>query len=293
MNLLVELFSIVAPLYVCAGIGFGWVKSGRVFPTSQITELIMGIGAPCLVFSRLVELSVPAEAMARLFGAALLAVGACLALGALALRLARLPLSAFLPAVTFGNTGNMGLPVALFAFGEPGLALAVCYFAATASCQFSIGVAISSGRLSLRELSRTPLILAVALAAIVIATRVSVPEWIARTTGILGDFTIPLMQITLGASLATLRARGLSRSLALGALRMGMGLSVGFALAELLALEGIARSVLIVNGAMPAAVFNYLIAQRYGRRPEEVASVVMLSTLLAFGTLPLLLALVL
>jgi predicted permease len=293
LELWAELLSIVAPVYICAGLGYVWVRSGRSFPTRDVTELIMLVGAPCLAFSRLIEVHVSIEAMAQMFAATVAALAAFLVIGLVVLRVARLPLRTYLPPLTFGNTGNMGLPVCLLAFGEAGLALGVCYYAVTASAMFSVGVAVSSGRLSLRELARTPLILAVALAIVVIVAGVHVPDWIRNTTGLLGDIAIPLMQITLGVSLAGLRPRGLGRSSALGAFRILMGLGVGFALAELLALEGIVRSVFIIDCAMPAAVFNYLLAERYGQRPEEVASVVMLSTLIAFGSLPLILALVL
>jgi hypothetical protein len=57
----------------------------------------------------------------------------------------------------------------------------------------------------------------------------------------------------------------------------------------LLGLEGAARGVLIIQSAMPAAVFNYLWAQHYGRDAAAVAGVVVLSTALAFVLLPLVL----
>jgi predicted permease len=81
----------------------------------------------------------------------------------------------------------------------------------------------------------------------------------------------------------------IGRSVALSSCRLGIGFVVGVALAALLELEGVARGVLILQCAMPAAVFNYLFAQRYGRAPEEVASIVVISTLLAFAGLPFLL----
>jgi predicted permease len=293
VELWIELFAIVSPVYICAGLGFAWVRSGRSFPTREVTELIMLVGAPCLAFSKLVSLQVSVEAMAQMFGATFAALVTFLVLSLLVLRVFRLPVRPYLGSLVFGNAGNMGLPVCLLAFGEAGLALAVCFYAANASVMFSGGVVISSGRLSLRELARTPLILAVAIAIAVVAAGVRVPEWLQNTTDLLGDFTIPLMQIALGVSLAELRPSSLGRSLGLGSFRIAMGLGVGLALVELMSLEGLVRSVVIVECAMPAAVFNYLIAQRYAQRPDEVASVVMVSTLLAFGSLPLILALAL
>ena len=67
------------------------------------------------------------------------------------------------------------------------------------------------------------------------------------------------------------------------------GFLIGFGMAQLLGFSGVARGVLILQCAMPVAVFNYLLAQRYDRSPEQVASVVVVSTLLTAVTLPLLL----
>jgi predicted permease len=110
---------------------------------------------------------------------------------------------------------------------------------------------------------------------------------------VLGDLTIPLMQFTLGVTLGRLSLRAIPRSLALSLLKIGMGVAVGVAVSLALGLEGIARGVFILDCAMPAAVFNYLLAQRYDRSPAEVASVVMMSTLVSLVTLPLVLAYVL
>jgi predicted permease len=284
-----DLFAIIAPVFVCTALGWGWVRAGRSYDRELITVLISDIGAPCLVFSRLVALEVEPEAMAEMAVAAGISVAAFAVAGIAILRLARLPLNTFLCPIVFGNQGNMGLPVCLFAFGEEGLALAIAYFSVTATLQFTAGIAIWSGRFSLRELARTPLIHAVVLAVAVLASGATVPAWIWNSTEILGGFAIPLMLVTLGASLAELRVARIGRSVLLSFCRLGIGLGVGLALASILDLSGVARGVLILQCAMPAAVFNYLFAQRYARAPEEVASIVVVSTLLAFAGLPFLL----
>ena len=284
-----DLFAIIAPVFVCTALGWAWVRAGRSYDRELITVLIADIGAPCLVFSRLVALEVEPEAMAEMAVAAGISVAVFAVVGIAILRLARLPFNTFLCPIVFGNQGNMGLPVCLFAFGEEGLALAIAYFSVTATLQFTAGISIWSGRLSLRELARTPLIHAVVLAVAVVASDTTVPAWIWNTAEILGGFAIPLMLVTLGASLAELRVARIGRSIVLSFCRLGIGLGVGVALAAVLDLSGVARGVLVLQCAMPAAVFNYLFAQRYARAPEEIASIVVVSTLLAFAGLPLLL----
>lgn len=284
-----DLFAIIAPVFLCTALGWGWVRAGRAYDRELVTVLIADIGAPCLVFARLVALEVEGEAMTEMALATVLSVTSFAVVGMLIVRLMRLPLNTYLCPLVFGNQGNMGLPVCLFAFGEQGLALAIAYFSVTATLQFTAGIAIWSGSLSLRELARTPLIYAAVLAVAVLVSGAKVPGWIWNTTEILGGFAIPLMLVTLGASLAELRVVRIGRSVLLAGLRLLLGFGVGVALAALFEMQGIARGVLILQCSMPAAVFNYLFAQRYARAPEEVASIVVLSTLMAFALLPLLL----
>jgi len=287
---LIELLSIVAPIYITVGLGYGWARSGRRYDTELITELIMTVGAPCLVFSSLVRLEMAPSALAAMAGATLVALVGFAAVAGLILRAARLPLTSFVAPMVFANTGNMGLPVCLFAFGQEGLALGVCVYATCAISQYTLGLWLWSGEVSFRQLVRTPLTYGALFSVLVLASGVSVPVWIQRTTTLLGDFTIPLMQFTLGVTLGRLRLGGAPRIFVLSLLRIGMGFALGIGLGALLGLEGVTRGVFILQCAMPVAVLNYLLAEKYGRSPGDVASLVLLSTLISLVTLPLILA---
>jgi predicted permease len=287
---LVELLSIVAPIYITVGLGYGWARSGRRYDTELITELIMTVGAPCLVFSSLVRLEMAPSALAEMAGATLVALACFAAVAGLILRIARLPLTSFVAPMAFANTGNMGLPVCLFAFGQEGLALGVCVYATCAISQYTLGLWLWSGEVSLRQLARTPLAYGALFSVLAVASGVSVPEWIQQTTTLLGDFTIPLMQFTLGVTLGRLRLGRAPRIFALSGLRIGMGFALGIALSGLLGFEGVTRGVFILQCSMPVAVLNYLLAEKYNRSPADVASLVLLSTLMSLVALPLILA---
>ena len=135
----------------------------------------------------------------------------------------------------------------------------------------------------------TPLVHAVALALLLQAFGIDLPRWAANTTNLLGDCAVPLMLLSLGVALARLRIAGMGRALAMSALRLGLGFGVGVLVAAAMGLEGTIRGVVMLESAMPVAVFNYLWAVRYDTAPEEVAGMVLGSTLLSFVTLPLLL----
>lgn len=287
--MLESLLTILAPVFIAVGLGFAWARLGRGYETTMVTELVTLIGAPCLIFATLSQLDLDPRLLGSMGLGTLLALGGFALIGALSLRLAGLPLRTFLPPLLFGNTGNMGLPLCLFAFGQEGLALAIVGFATTSILHFTLGQWLYAGTGSPAAMFRSPLIYSIALALLVYALDWTVPAWLANSTRLLGDFTIPLMLLTLGVSLARLKLTGAGRALAVGALKLGMGFGVGLAVASLLGLSGAARGVLVLQSAMPVAVFNYLFAQRYGRSPELTAGLVVASTLLSLLTLPLLL----
>lgn len=283
-----ELVAIVTPVYLIAGLGFGWARASRHYDSPFVTDLVMTVGAPCLVFSSLSRLEGNSDLLLTMVAATVAALLSFFVLGSVLLRLAGLSVSTFLGPLSFGNTGNMGLPLCLFAFGNEGLALGMCFFATTSIAHYTLGQWLWSGRVSLAEVN-TPLTWSVVAAVAALALDLPVPVWLSRTVDLLGGITIPLMQLSLGVSLARLSLADLPRTLALSLARLALGVGVGVAIAELFSLEGIARGVLILDCAMPAAVLNYMMAERYGRSPREIASVVVLSTLLSFLTLPLLL----
>ncbi|MBC8445090.1 MAG: AEC family transporter [Rhodospirillaceae bacterium] len=284
-----DLFAIIAPVFICAGIGFIWARLQRPYDVDLVTALMTNVGTPCLVFFTLSDVKLDPNVFGSmaLLATSTLAVFAVIA--GIILKLMGADQRAYLPSLMFSNSGNMGLPLCLLAFGEEGLAIAIVFFTVSAVAQFTVGMMISSGSMSITGLVRIPIIYAVIAAVALMLLDIDPPAVIVNTTHILGGMTIPMMLITLGVSLARLRVAALPRSTIMSLLRLIMGFAVGAGLSQILGLEGIERGVLIVQSSMPVAVFNYLFAQRYNRSPEEVAGMVVISTAISFSTLPLLL----
>ena len=287
-----DIVAVMAPVFLIAALGYAWARLKLPYDGAFITTLMINVATPCLVFSTLLRLRFPPAELGTIAAASL----ACLLLTTMAafavLRLRRLPLRVYLPALIFPNSGNMGMPLCLFAFGETGLGLAVVFFAVLAVAQFTLGPAIAAGRLDPWQMLRTPLVHAVALALLLQALGQQLPRWAANTTTLLGDCAVPLMLLSLGVALARLRTAGMGRAVAMAAVRLGLGFAAGLLVAEAMGLEGTMRGVVMLESAMPVAVFNYLWAVRYDTAPEEVAGMVLASTVLSFVTLPLLLLVV-
>ncbi len=286
--MLSQLSAVVLPVLVVAGIGFIWARMGRRFDSVFLTDIATNIGTPCLVGHSLTNLEIAPAALAEMGAAVLIALTGFLVLGFVTLRLLKLSPNSYLPALMFPNTGNMGLPLSLFAFGQEGLGLAVVYFGCTVTLQFTLGISLSAGNLSLSRLVRTPTIYAVAISVILLLFDIPVPAWIDNTIGVVGGITIPMMLLTLGVSLAQLKVNALGRNLLLSCVRLGGGFLIALLIVPAFDLPPVAAGVLIIQSSMPVAVFNFLFAQYYGRAHADVAAMVVISTALSFLTLPLL-----
>lgn len=281
--------SILAPVLISVCIGFCWARSGRSYDTALITSIVTYFGAPCLIFYSLSAVKLHPQALLNMGVAALLANVAFIVAGGLVLAIFRLPQRAFLQTLSFPNVGNVGLPLCYLTFGKEGLALGVTFFAVYAVFQMTAGAAFVSGGFSARSIVKMPIIPATVMAVFFLLTGTQVPEWLYNTTKLIGDLTIPLMLFTLGVSLSRLKVRRYKIPVFLSLLRLGMGFGVGVVLVSLLKLSGPAAGVVVLQCSMPAAVFCYLFAQMYNQRPEEVAGVVIVSTVLGFCLLPVLL----
>lgn len=295
---MLEIFAIVAPVFGLAAVGYGWARTGADFPSEFITRLIMNVAAPCLFVSALDRATVDVGDLGRVVLAALTVLVAMLGTGLVLVRLLKLDPRVYLPPLLFPNNGNMGLSLCMFAFGDTGLALGLGIFMAMTVSQFSLGILIvdqSGGGVGgrLKELLCQPILYAAAFAVISLMLGFKLPAWAANTLGLLGGVTIPLMLMTLGVSLARLSIGNLPRALLVSGLRLGGGFLLGLAAVTFYGLEGTERGIVLLQAAMPVAVFNYLLAIRYRQSPEDTAGMVVLSTLLSFLTLPLLLRFVL
>ncbi len=288
-----DISAIIAPLFVVAAIGFAWGRAGKPFDTTAIGALVLNIGIPCLIFSTLTRLEVSPVAFGRMAGAFTVAMFANLALGAVVLRLMKLSPGTYLPALTFSNNGNMGLPLCLFAFGEAGLALAMATSVISSIGNYTIGIGLVSGRPPIQALFRNVYIYVIFAALIFMVTGVRPPDWATNTVDLIGKMSIPLMLLALGVTLARLEITSFRRSLTLALLRLSIGFVLGVGVAAAFGFTGAARGVLILQCAMPVAVINYLYASRFDRQPEEIASMIVISTAISFATLPALLYVVL
>jgi len=290
MLLISNLAAVIAPAFLISLAGFLWARRGLPFDQGMITDLMTLVGAPSLVFSIFTKMHLPPSDVATMGAASV----ACLLLfgtvGAVGLRIAGLRAKVYLPSLIFPNVGNMGIPVCLFAFGEQGVALAMVYFAVAIVGQFTVGPALAAGHFAPRKLLRLPFIYVAILAMAMNAYGIEPPNWLANTASLASGIAVPLMLMALGVAIAQLKVYNLRRATVMSLVRLLLGAAGGWAVATVFGFEGTARGVLVIQSAMPVAVFNYLFACMYDNGPDEVAGMVVVSTAFAYLGLPVLVA---
>lgn len=301
MNITAVLINVILPVFII--IGLGVLAGCRLELNVQtLSRTVLYVFGPALVFRSLftIELS-PAEAgQIVAFVLVTTAVLGVLAWGMTrALRFDAVQSNAFLLTILFINSGNYGLPVNLFAFGNPGLERAVIYFATAAVLTNTIGIYIAvrghaGPREALRNVFRLPLIYAVVLALVLRLAGITIlPDTLFRPIDLLADASVPVLLLTLGLELAKTTLDRQLWTVGLATVtRLVIAAIVAGVIATLMGLQGLTRQVCIVEASMPTAVMSVVLAVEFNTQPRFVTSVVFTSTLVSFVTLTVLLSLI-
>ncbi|MFQ1701002.1 AEC family transporter [Loktanella agnita] len=292
MSIILTVLNITAPVFLLAAVGFVWVKLGFEYRVQFVTRMAMTLAVPCLIFTALMETKIDPAALADLSLAAFVAYALVMIVSFVVVKLGELETRTYLAPLIFGNTGNLGLPLALFAFGQTGLGYAVVVFAVMAILSFTIGIWMVAGSGSLKRVAQEPLVAATLLGAVFLWQGWETPDFLTNTLTLIGQMAIPMMLITLGVAVARLETAALTQALVLSLIKVAVCVGAGWGAALVFGLGPVATAVLIVQLATPVAVTSYLLAEKYGADAQPVAGLVVVSTLLSVATLPLILAFV-
>jgi predicted permease len=293
VNLALTVLEITAPVFVLAAIGYAWVRLGVEYKVDFVTRLAMTLSVPCLIFTALMNTQIAPAALTALSLATIAAYGAVTLAMVVLARLARLDMRAYVAPLIFGNTGNLGLPLALFAFGETGLGYAVVVFAIMAIWSFTFGIWLVAGRGAFGKVLREPLLWGTLLGGLFLWQGWETPRAVTRTLELIGQMAIPLMLITLGVAVARLTPGRIGQAVALSVAKLVVCVALAWAVGLWFELDKIAFGVLVLQIGTPVAVTSYLLAEKYGADAQAVAGLVVASTLLSVFALPAMLAVLL
>lgn len=287
----------ILPILLLGGAGFALGKFLHVDARS-LGRVVFYIFSPVLIFDLLVKNQLKWSEAASVIG---FTVTIVLLMGTLAfffgtfLKLQRPALIAIVITTMFANTGNYGLPLVTFAFGEKALSYAGVYFITTTFMFYTLGVVIASlGHMHLKEavlgLLKLPTLYAVLIAVLVVEFGVSIPAPIRRAVDLAAGGTIPLMLVLLGVQMTDVVLSGNRRALSLSVgLRLFAAPLIGLGLAALYGIQGFARQGAVTQASMPSMVSATVLAAEYRLDSQLIAAAVFVSTLLSPLTLTLLL----
>ncbi|MBM3123736.1 MAG: AEC family transporter [Chloroflexi bacterium] len=281
------------PVMLVSSAGYVLGKVLTVDPRS-LGRAVFYIFSPALVFNLMThnELDLGQALATAGFTAAVICTMGLLAfvLGRL-LQLERPHLLAVILTVSFGNSGNYGLPLVKFAFGDDALAVASIFFVTTTILFNTAGVVIASlGHSTFKSaiggLFKLPIVYGVLLALLVRALGIVLPLPLSRTIEIAANGAIPVMMLLLGLEMTRVQWSHSFRALGLGVLKqLLIGPLVGLLMAGLFGLQASARQASVVEASMPAAVATTVVATEYRLQPQLVTAIVFLGTLLSPLTL--------
>ncbi|WP_170411409.1 AEC family transporter [Ruegeria arenilitoris] len=286
-HLFLNVLNVVLPVLICAGIGYCLALIKAPFDNKVIGGIVSRVGYPTLIISHLSATTIAIDTFLDVMTAAALAIAGFGVLGFVALKAMRLPVRAFLTPLMHSNVGNIGLPITLLALGDAGMAYAMGFVVVVLISIFTIGMWIPAGEFSPRKIATSPIIYAVTLSLILMATGYSLPQPIAKSFDILGGLSIPLMLLTLGHTLATLRIKRLGLAVVLTLLHLVMAVAISSALVWVFGFTGAERGAFILCCLMPSSVATYLfIDQHMPEYGPDVAGFILVSTLTTIVVLP-------
>ena len=280
-----QVFEIVFPIFAIVLLGYLYAR--RHGPDmASANRLNLDIFTPALIFSVLSGEGFELGRYAELAGAALLVV---LGSGVVAWPFARLlgyQSKMFLPPMMFNNSGNMGLPLALFAFGEQALPAAMILFLVENTLHFTVGNAMLTGHLNPLKLLRMPMLQATLAGIVVAVWQLRIPAPLHEAIDLLGQIAIPLMLFALGVRMTGVDLSDWRIGMAGALLCPLSGLLVAWLVTRFIALPGIQAEQLLVFAVLPPAVLNFMLAERYQIEPRKVASIVLLGNAASLLVLP-------
>ena len=287
MDLIVKLFEVLFPVFLTIGIGYWYGKKDPKFDTKLITTFAGNFGLPAIIFYSLTTTNIDMELFLRFSYYITLYVIIFSIIGLVILKILNRDIYRLLPPLILPNTGNMGMPLCLFAYGKMGLAIATAITSMILVYHFSINILLSSKKFSLKPLLKCTPVYALLISLVFVYFKIPAPKFLENATFLIGYSTIFLVLMALGVALSKLKVFSFKETLLYSFIRVVIGPIVGLAFVKFFNLSGVEAGVMFIQASMPSAVLTFLISEIYSPKKisSSVASTVALSTFLSFFTL--------
>ena len=289
MELYLKLFEVLFPVFFIVGIGYFLGRKNPKFDTTFITNYSGNFGAPALFIFAITSSGVTYSVFSEYFIYAIIALTSFALIGVIFLFFMKKDISRELPPYFLPNTGNMGIPICLFAYGTLGMGVAAAISSLVILLHFTINIFLASKKFDIKIILKSPPTYAVIVAVYFLYFDLEMPKVVLNTVMLLGYAMIVLILMSLGVSLTQLKVFSLKDSVISSIGRVIIGPIIGFMIIKLFDLSGFAAGVLLIQSAMPSAILTYLVAEMYSPKKvvDSISSMIVVSTLMSLITVPI------
>jgi len=289
MDIYIKLFEVLFPVFFIVGIGYFLGKQKSDIDTTFITNYSANFGAPALFIFAITSSGVSYSIFSEYFIYSVIALSCFAITGVIFLFFMKKDISRELPPFFLPNTGNMGIPICLFAYGSLGMGVAAAISSLVVLLHFTANIFLASKTFDIKIILKSPSTYAVVIAVAFLYFDLQMPQYVLNTVMLLGYTMIVLILMSLGVSLTQMKVFSIKSSLISSVGRVIIGPIIGFLLIKIFNLSGYAAGVLLIQSSMPSAILTYLIASMYSPKKivDSISSMIVVSTLMSLITIPI------
>ena len=289
MDIYLKLFEVLFPVFFIVGIGFLLGKKNPNFDTSFITTYAGNFGTPALVIFAITAGGVTFEVFKEFFFYALILLSAFGVVGLIFLVLMKKDYIRELPTFILPNTGNMGIPICLFAYGELGMGIAAAISSLVVLLHFTLNIFLAKRAFDFQTIFKSPAFYAIIVTVLFLYFEQPVPQFVMNTVMLLAYGMIVMILMSLGVALTQMKVFSFKDAIITSTGRVIIGPIIGLAVIKLFDLSGVSAGVILIQSSMPSAILCYLVASMYSPKVivDNISSTIVVSTIMSLVTIPI------
>ena len=289
MDIYLKLFEVLFPVFFIVGIGFLLGKKNPNFDTSFITTYAGNFGTPALVIFAITAGGVTFDVFKEFFFYALILLTAFGIIGLIFLVLMKKDYVRELPTFFLPNTGNMGIPICLFAYGELGMGIGAAISSLVVLLHFTLNIFLAKRAFDFQTIFKSPAFYAIIITVLFLYFEQPVPQFVLNTVMLLAYGMIVMILMSLGVALTQMKVFSFKDAVITSTGRVILGPIIGFILIKIFGLTGISAGVVLIQSSMPSAILCYLVASMYSPKEivDNISSTIVVSTIMSLVTIPI------
>ena len=289
MDIYLKLFEVLFPVFFIVGIGFLLGKKNPNFDTSFITTYAGNFGTPALVIFALTAGGVTFDIFKEFFFYALILLTAFGIIGLIFLILMKKDYVRELPTFFLPNTGNMGIPICLFAYGELGMGIGAAISSLVVLLHFTLNIFLAKRAFDFQTIFKSPAFYAIIITVLFLYFEQPVPQFVLNTVMLLAYGMIVMILMSLGIALTQMKVFSFKDAIITSTGRVILGPIIGFIIIKIFGLSGISAGVVLIQSSMPSAILCYLVASMYSPKEivDNISSTIVVSTIMSLVTIPI------